>query len=162
VGPTPAGRENVAHHTFEIIEDVASSNPQSVKASFNKLAVADDISLGPVAHRMGFTIDLDRQPTLKAHKVSHIAVARELSTKAQTVLSLPQLLPKHDFRKRQLSAKLASEANIRVRRADRAVTDTPPFGPSTMLRMVPLPVPGRIFVPHHNRRIQEQTANVKR
>ena len=92
---------------------------------------------------MRFAIDLDRDAALETGEVDYISAEWKLPPKAQAVRALTQLLPKHDFGQRESAAKPACAADVRVRSADRAVADTP-LGASTMLRMVPLPVPGRI------------------
>jgi hypothetical protein len=94
---------------------------------------------------MGLTVDLDRNPTFKAGEVGDVAVARKLAAESESVRPFAQLLPQDNFRQSQLAAKLASAADILVRRAHCSMPDAP-LGPSTIpLRcMVPLPVPGRI------------------
>jgi len=97
-----------------------------------------------VAHRVRLSIDLNRQPTLEAGKIDYVAVDGELSAKAESVWPFAELLPEDHFRQRQLATQLTSKANVGVGRTDRTMPNANAFGPSTMLCMVPLPVPGRI------------------
>jgi hypothetical protein len=142
-GPIPAGRQDVNHHAVEIIEHIARCNPQRLKPRVGKHAIAFDIPLRVVAHRVGLAIHLDRQSTLKAREVNDISVQGELTAEAQAIRPLAQLLPENDFGEGQLTSKLAGEADVCIGRANGTMPDASAFGPSTMLRMVPLPVPGR-------------------
>ena len=69
------------------------------------------------------------------------------------------MLPQDDFRECHLPAKLTRESHARIKSSYGTMSDAPCFGPSTMLRMVPLPVPGRIFELHHRRSLLEQMKN---
>jgi hypothetical protein len=143
-GPILATGHNQCHHAVEIIEDVSRCNPQGCEACFGQLTVASKVALRRAPHRVGLTIHFDRDPAREAGEVCHVAAAWKLSTKPQAVRLLTQLLPQNDLRQGHTAAKLTCTADGNVRRADCAVPDAPPFDPSTMLRMVPLPVPGRI------------------
>jgi hypothetical protein len=92
---------------------------------------------------MRFTVNLNRNPPLEAGEVDHIAGERKLSTKSQSARALPELLPQRHFGKTQLTPESTSRANI-LGRSTHSPVAGPSFDPSTMLRMVPLPVPGRI------------------
>jgi hypothetical protein len=72
-----------------------------------------------------------------------------LTTESKAVRPLAQLLPEHDLRKGQFAAEITGAANVRIRSADRTVPHSRDLDPSPMLRMVLLPVPGRIFVLRH-------------
>ena len=132
------------HHALEIIEHVAGGNPKRLKPGIGELIVAHGVLLWAITHRMHFSVNFDCEPTLQTGEIDHIPIARELSAKPQAIRARTQLLPENDFRQRQFSAELAREADVRVRRADGPMPNPRGFGPSTMLRMVPLPVPGRI------------------
>jgi hypothetical protein len=93
---------------------------------------------------MDLAVDLYRKPPLQTGEVHDVTTEWELPAKAQTVGTLAELLPEYDFWPRQFAAQPAGDADVSIRRADGAMADAPGFGPSTMLRMVPLPVPGRI------------------
>jgi hypothetical protein len=148
------------HHTVQISEHIARSNPQRRKSDSTQSAIADVVQFRIVPHRVRFAIDLDCESAFKTNEVDDISGAGELSAKPKSVRSLPQLLPQRNFRQSQRAAKFARKPYVCIRRANCAVVDTP-LDPSTMLRMVPLPVPGRISIPRHPFTVQEQTANVK-
>ena len=143
-GSTRAGRKDERDHTIEIIEYVASGNPKRFEANPGKHSVASCIALGVVAHLMSFPVDLNRETPFETSKVSNITAAGELTPETQTIGTSAQLLPKNDFRQRHRSAQLPCAANVDVRCTNGAMLRPPRFDPSTMLRMVPLPVPGRI------------------
>ena len=143
-GPIHAGCRDHREHAFEITQDVAGWNPESVKASFPKDRITLEVALRVVAHRMCFPVHLDRQPAFETGEVGNIATARELPPKAKSARALAEMMPQYDFREGQLATQLTSKANVGVGRTDHTMPNANAFGPSTMLRMVPLPVPGRI------------------
>jgi hypothetical protein len=49
-GPIRAGQGDALHHALQIIEDVASSNPQRLETSIEKHSIARPIALRAVAH----------------------------------------------------------------------------------------------------------------
>jgi hypothetical protein len=92
---------------------------------------------------MRLAIKLDREATLQAGEVNYVAAARKLPSKPRAARTLPQLLPKEHLRQCKLPPKPPRETYILIRCANGAVSNAL-LDPSTMLRMVPLPVPGRI------------------
>ena len=160
-GPISARRENMSHHTVEIAENITDRNPQSLESGITQPAIANIVPFGIAPHRMRLAVNLDRESALEAGKVDHVTATWKLSAKPQAVRTLAQLLPQGDLGQGQLAAKLSRKTNVGVRSADGAVADAPRPGPSTMLRMVPLPVPGRIYLPRHPLTVLEQTANEK-
>jgi len=93
---------------------------------------------------MDLAVDLYRKPPLQTGEVHDVTAGWKLPAKAQTVGTLAELPPEYHFWQRQFAAEPAGDADVSIRRADGAVANARDFGPSTMLRMVPLPVPGRI------------------
>jgi hypothetical protein len=98
---------------------------------------------------MRFAIHLDRNSTIKAREIKDKAFEWKLSPETKSVSSAPKLLPQQHFGKRHAATQLPSERDVTTRRTDRRVPDAPAVVPSTMLRMVPLPVPERIFDRRH-------------
>ena len=143
-GPIHAGCRDHREHALEITQDVAGWNPESVKASFPKGSITLEVALRVVAHRMCFPVHLDRQPAFETGEVRNITAARELPPKAKSARALAEMMPQYDFREGHLAAKVPRAANVGVGRTDHTMPNANAFGPSTMLRMVPLPVPGRI------------------
>jgi hypothetical protein len=104
---------------------------------------------------MGLPIDLDQQSALETSKVRDITCKGELSAKSKALWAFAKLVPKHDLGQADLPTKLASEPDVLLRGTDSAMPDAPKVGPSTMLGMVPLPVPGRIWAIPHDGTIHE-------
>ena len=96
-GPIGAGRQDVRHHSVEIIQNVPRSYPQRLKSAIGQSAVADDVALRVVPHRVRLAVNLDRQTTLEAGEVDHISIPRELSAEAQPFWPFAKLLPQNDF-----------------------------------------------------------------
>jgi len=134
----------MSHHTVQIAENITGRNPQSLESGITQPAIANIVPFRIAPHRMRLAVNFNRESALEAGKVDHVTATWKLAAKSQAVRALTQLLPQGNFRQGQLAAKLARGADVRVRRANCAVADAPRLGPSTMLRMVPLPVPGRI------------------
>jgi hypothetical protein len=160
-GPTRAGGGDKEQHAFEIIEHIARRNAQRVEADTMQDAIASEITMRVVAHRVRHAIHFDQEAALKAGEIGNVAAARELAAKSKPVGALSELLPEDNLGQRHPAAEPACATDVRVGRANRAMPNARCIGPSTMLRMVPLPVPGRILSRHHRCRLLEQTANGK-
>jgi hypothetical protein len=143
VGSIFARRDNEREHALKIVENVASGNPQCLEPRRRKLPIANSVSLRVIAHRVGLTVEFNGNSTLQTGKVEYVSHRRELPPEAKTLRALPKMMPEDDLRQGQLPTQLARETNIPIRCADSAVSNAL-LDPSTMLRMVPLPVPGRI------------------
>jgi hypothetical protein len=159
-GPSRASHGDKPQHTFQIIKHIARSNAECLEPGLCESRIAAEVTRRTIPHRMRLSIDLDHQPPPKTGEVGYIASARKLTSEAQALGSFSQMLPQYEFWQRQPAAELARAIDAFVRCADGPVPDTPP-GPSTMLRMVPLPVPGRICSRRHRFCVLEQTANEK-
>jgi hypothetical protein len=85
--------------------------------------------------RMDVAVYLDEQPRGQASEVCDITADRVLSPEFEASGSRAQRLPKDDFRERHCPSEASCTINIGTGSGER---------PSTMLRMVPLPVPERI------------------
>ena len=143
-GPIRAGRYNEPKHALKIIENVARRNPHGLKSGRGKNGIAIGVAAGIVPHRMRFAVDLDREALFEAGKIHDEPAARILPPEAEPAGPLTQLLPKQDFGQGEVTAESAGGANVPIGRANGAMFRAPCVGPSTILWMVPLPVPGRI------------------
>jgi hypothetical protein len=143
-GPSPTSFGNQRHCTLQVLENIPSGDPQRLEPRVRKHSIALHVTLRSIAHRMRLAVDLDHQAALQTGEIDHVTFAGKLSAKAQAGHSLPKLLPQDDFRQCHLPAKLAREVDISVGRPHCPVPNAQGLGPSTTLRVVPLPVPGRI------------------
>ncbi len=85
-------------------------------------------------------VDLDDQPRIGAEEIHDIGSDRVLAAEARAKTFAAKSLPQHDFRQRHRAAQLAGVHDLRTQHLLDA--------PSTALRAVPLPVPGRIEYRH--------------
>ena len=84
---------------------------------------------------MGKPVYLDRKARARAVEVDDVRSDRMLTAEFEASLFAAQALPKQTLGQGHLTAKLAGGMNYGALRGPRA--------PSTALRAVPLPVPGR-------------------
>jgi hypothetical protein len=103
-----------------------------------KPRIARFVAQGAVAASMGFAVDFDSQPRVAAEKVENERPGRMLAAKFEAGWALSERLPNLHLWHAHFSAKASRAAN-----GDRAGLWCDVFehasGPSTMLRMVPLP-----------------------
>ena len=144
-GPFRAGHQDEGYHPLKVAEYLARRDTHRLETSLGQFRRAAGVALWLIPHGMHLAIDLHGQPTLEAGEIEHEATNRELSSKPEAARSSTKLLPKHHFRQGHGSAKLAGEPDVVVRSAHRAMLHPVGIDPSTILRMVHLPVPGRIF-----------------
>ena len=134
------GLHDVLDGGIQILKHFDSRDSQYYDITRRQPFVADHIPLGPVAEIMGFSIDFDRQPRFGAKEVENIRPSRMLSPKLESSGSRPQFAPQQAFGQTQLTAQTARTFDGLPRSGQHRAF------PSTMLRMVPLPVPGRNWV----------------
>src|SRR4051812_26414814 len=94
-------------HRVCIFEHVDGRDPERSDPLRSKPLVAIQITFGPVASRMPFTIDFDRQPRIAAEEVDDIGTGRVLPTKLQAFRTLAEPLPEDHLRERHLAAEIA-------------------------------------------------------
>jgi hypothetical protein len=99
-------------------------------------SVAQLIALRPITPRMRLAIDLNNQRSFAAVEIDNVRTNRVLAAKLQPRLSAAKLLPQHHFWEAHILAELACDIDFGPKHV--------PHSPSTTLRVVPLPVPGRI------------------
>jgi hypothetical protein len=163
-GSIGATVQNVRDRSIHVLQHFNGRNSQSLISCGGEDSIPRIIPLPPITIAVIVAVDLDQQPPRQACEISDIAVDGILLAELQSVGSRAQNIPHEHFRQTHLAPECASETDIVVGctyspmfhsltilpgtgrwqpvRADGGV-DTP-FDPTTMLRMVPLPVPGRI------------------
>ena len=110
--------------------------------------ISNLIARRTVAAIMRFAIDLDRVALARTVVVEDVGTSRMLWSELQARRSLPQRLPQQHLRQRHFLPQVASAGDGLHRPGQ------PATSPSTSLRLVPLPVPGRNCGPrpgHHIR-----------
>jgi len=132
-------RNDSIHTHLQILQNVPSPNPEHRKSLSFQRRDPRAIAFRPVATIVRLAIDLDPQSDFEAGEVDYVRSNRKLAAEAKTAGPFAQLLPQQDFGQAHVLAQAASCPD-RLDRADEDKGD-----PSTMLRMVPLPVPGRNF-----------------
>ena len=141
-----ASRHNPENNPIEIAEHVTSKNSHHVKTFFLKQRITSRIAPWLIAAIMPLSVDLDDQPVAEAGEVGCYPTHRKLRPKLQSVRSPSQRLQEQHFGQAEFTAKDAGTLHLLDRRLEDA------WAPSTKLRLVPLPVPGRILrlVRHHH------------
>ena len=128
---------NVRNYGCHIVKDGLGGNSKHPNTLASKPGIADPILGGLVPALMRFAIDLDRQLHMCAEEIEHIATRRMLVTKLHTSWPRPQGGPEQNLRQGHLLAQASCMVDGLSRPGQHSAS------PSTMLRMVPLPVPGR-------------------
>jgi hypothetical protein len=133
------GRDNVAENAIHVLEHVSSGNPHDAEAFTSQQRIASGVSLRLVAGTVALPVDFDNEPPLQTSKVHRHLTDRKLLSELQPFRSLSKNLPQQDFRQAHLAPQLTCALYV----PDWCLEDA--WAPSTMLRMVPLPVSGRII-----------------
>jgi len=137
--PFATSRNDSIQAHLQILQHVSRRNSEHGKSLPVQRRVPRAIAFRPVVAIVRFAIDLDPQSNFEAGEVDYVRSYRKLASEAKTVGPFAQLLPQQDFGQAHVLAQAASCPD-RLDWADGDKGD-----PSTMLRMVPLPVPGRNF-----------------
>jgi len=121
------------NHGIKIVEYSRRSDPQSFDTMAGQHSVALGIPFRLIASTMRLAINFYAEARGWAVEIQRIGTGRMLASKFETGRSLTQRRPQQHFRKRHLPAQNA--------RASYCLGWFPEHGagPSTMLRMVPLP-----------------------
>jgi hypothetical protein len=129
--------DDVRNHGRHIIKNGTRRYPKYTTPLTRKPRIANLILGRLVAAPMRFAIHLDRQLRARAEEIQHIAPRRMLMTKLETRRSRPQGGPEQNLGQGHLLVQASCIADNLSRPGQHFAS------PSTMLRMVPLPVPGR-------------------
>ena len=145
VGPhLRASDTNVVQYTLQIAKDIASRNANDLKPVAPKRCIASSIAPRLVAPAMGLPVNLDDKPMTQAGEIGRHSICGKLAPEFQAIRSLPKRLPKQDLWQTHLSAQAPGALYLLDRGAKNLGVEAK-WAPSTTLRAVPLPVPGRIF-----------------
>jgi len=129
--------DDVPNSRLDIVEHQRRRNPQNGNIMRSKPAIAPCISFRAVPQIMRYAVDLNRKPYLGTEKIEHIGTSRMLAPKLETVRSGAKCAPQEAFGQAQGAPQSARFNNCSLRSRQHSVS------PSTALRAVPLPVPGR-------------------
>ena len=135
--PRPTSFHDPENQALEVVEHLLRWDPQSKETQILKISVPGRIPRRTIASAMRFAIDLDRQACGQAGKVEHERPLRALLPELESVGALLQRPPEQAFGRAQVLPKFACE----LYRLDWSLQQT--RAPSTSLRLVALPVPGR-------------------
>ncbi len=123
-----------------VLKHLPGRNAEHVDLVTRQPIVALEVPHGPITEAMTLAIDLDCQPRLHAEKIKHIRTSWMLTPELEAARPHTQSAPQQPFGQAQ-----------RAPQSSRKFDDLPRSGehsafPSTMLCMVPLPVPGRNYI----------------
>ena len=131
--------DNVRHDSTDIVKNSARRNSQRSEPLRHQPLVARFVTGCVAAPIMRLAIHFDSNLGRETDEVEHIGSRWMLTSKLEAAGAPPKLPPEQNFGKRHLASQPACCADNRSRsRQHRA-------SPSTMLGMVPLPVPGRML-----------------
>ena len=120
--------------TAQILEDGLRRNPQDRETARPQVSIASHVALRSLAHVVCNPVDLDRDPALKTGEVERQLAQWMMAAELVSARTLTKFAPEQRF------GEIVRTA-LALRGLEGAV-----FGakdPSTTLRAVPLPVPGR-------------------
>jgi hypothetical protein len=135
-----ASRNDPGNYAVEIAQYLTSRNSHHVKTLFPQKLVPSGIALGLIAATMRLSFHLDDQAMAEAGEVGGNRSNRKLRSELQSVGPSAEGLEQQHFWQAKLTPELAGALYL----LDGYLEDA--WAPSTVLRTVPLPVPGRIFV----------------
>jgi hypothetical protein len=130
---------NVLDCVGHVIQDNLRGDAKDVDVFPREPSVTPRVPSGPVATPMRFAIYLDGEARARTIEIQNILSGGVLMAKLQSDRPFTQHLPQQDFGQAHRLAQAACARDGLHRPGER------PTSPSTMLRMVPLTVPGRNF-----------------
>jgi len=139
-------RNDIAKHCIHVFEHIASGNAQNAKAFTSKHRITCRIPTRPVTEIVSFSIDFNDQATLQAGEIDGHFADWELLPELESLWPFPQYLPKQHLGEAHLAPQLAGALDL-LDGSSKDLGIDPAWAPSTALRAVPLPVPGRIIEP---------------
>jgi hypothetical protein len=135
--PLLASVNNSKDYPFKVVENLCRRDAHSKETQFAKMSVPSRIARRAIAPVVRFAVDLYRQPRRQAGEVERKPSLRALLPETKAPRPLPQRPPEEPSGRAQLLPEPACE----LYRLDRRLQNT--RAPSTSLRLVPLPGPGR-------------------
>ena len=144
-GPQLTGLDDDAFDgAVEIREDVDRGDAENPKPGAPESNIFQGISLRLIAAIVHLTVDLDCQSRFEASEIGDISPHRVLPAEFPTTGAEAKRAPEQHFRKGHILPKRTGA----FYGLDRRMEDR--RAPSTSLRLVPLPVPGRISETAHS------------
>ena len=138
----PRPLKNNLSRSGRVQQNLRGGNAYDLQSPFAQEPFATQIADDGVGAVVPKTIDFDDKPGLAAVEIDHITLDRMLPTKLEAARAFPRLLPEQHLREAHLLSQPPGDIY------GWALARRP--APSTALRAVPLPVPGRILGnPHH-------------
>jgi hypothetical protein len=125
--------DDVPNHSIRIAQHIPCGDPQSPDSMHGEQSIPLRVTYRSVAAIMHLTIHLNRKPRRSTVEIEHERPRRMLPPELHTRRSGPQHSPQRNFRHRHGSTQSPRVAHCLPRLVEHRA------GPSTMLRMVPLP-----------------------
>jgi hypothetical protein len=135
-------RNNVAKNSVHILEHIPRRNAHHSKPFAPQHRVASRIAPRLVAVAMPLSVHLNHQAPFETGKIDGHFTYRKLFPELEALGSLSKLLPEQHLRQTHFPAQRTGALHLLDGGAKDFGIDRA-WAPSTMLRMVPLPVPGR-------------------
>jgi len=133
------GRDDETKYGVHVAKNIARCNADDSEALTSEDRIASGVSLRSVTERMALAIDFNEEAGFQAREIHCHLADGKLAAELQPCGSLAEHLPQQHFRQAHLTPQLTCALYLLDRCLEVA------WAPSTMLRMVPLPVPGRIW-----------------
>lgn len=138
--PPCADMPHLFHRRRNIIKRAPRGYTNDLDALCGQPCVAIRIAVRPVAHIVRDAVDLNRHASLGTEEVEHITSSRMVAAKLESARTCPQRAPQQAFGQAQLAAQSPCTFDRFSWSAQHGAH------PSTALRAVPLPVPGRNYI----------------
>ena len=134
-----AGRRRNDHsdRSVQIGQHIARRHAAQAVAVLTQKPIALDVTRGSFAPIMRLAVNLDAKPRRRSVEVDNIRADRMLPAKTNPGSRPSKRSPEQHFRVAHVAAQLARDCHLGPQHSRRT--------PSTALRAVPLPVPGRIW-----------------
>ena len=129
----------VFDHSSFIPKHISGRDPQHRDILAGQPIIPFDVSLRPITETVALPIDLDREPRLSAEEIEHIRTSGMLTPEPEPTRPRAQQTPQQAFRQTERPTQSSRVFDGLSRSGEHCAF------PSTTLRAVPLPVPGRNF-----------------
>ena len=133
--------DDVTHDGVAIDQDLTRRNAESAEATGGEVVVARGVASGTITARMRLSVDFDRETCRQAGEVQAIRPDRMLASELEAAGSGAERAPEDHLGHVAGAALLARPLDSGALRGE---------DPSTSLRPVPLPVPGRYGRQHRH------------
>ena len=138
------GSQDVVEHPVQVLKHVTSGDSRHSKPLATEHRVTRDIAPRLIAEAMSFPVDFDNEASFETGEIDSHLTDRKLFPEFVTIRPFSQLLPQKNLGQAHVLPQRTRALNL----LDRRVEDA--WAPSTALRAVPLPIPGRITAIIHS------------